>query len=539
MTPSLSEISLYGVGIFFVWRLLNVVFRKSSIPDFKSPAASSFLFGHLKEGHGEDGWEFYRGIRDSGCVTKLKGLLGAEQLYIADPLALHHILVKDQEIYEETKMFYALNRLLFGRGLFAIWGDDHKRQRKILNPVFSMKHMRDVLPVLYPIAHQLRDGLLAETRGNPEYIDVMAWMGRAALEYIGQGGLGHSFSTLDKDKTGDVYANAIKQVLPLITRVFMFTSLLPYIEMLNRGTRRFLVSISPFRLPKDIRDLTDTLEGVSTEILEKKRSALEKGGDAFEGLAGKGKDIMSVLLKANSSSDMTEEDLIGHMNTFIFAATDTTTSALSRILSLLAEHLDIQSKLREEVTAARKEHGDLDYDTLQALPYLDAVCRETLRAYPPVAGILRRATQDTILPLLYPVTLADGKTVINEIPVAGGTEISVSLLGANRCKKIWGEDAEEWKPSRWFEPLPESAVKAHLSGVYSQMMTFSAGGRACIGFKFSEMEMKMVLSILIESLIFEPGLEVSWNIGSVIVPRVKGTGEVFPRLPMKVRPVIV
>ena len=41
----------------------------------------------------------------------------------------------------------------------------------------------------------------------------MAWMGRAALEYIGQGGLGHSFSTLDKDKTGDVYANAIKQVL--------------------------------------------------------------------------------------------------------------------------------------------------------------------------------------------------------------------------------------------------------------------------------------------------------------------------------------
>ena len=95
------------------------------------------------------------------------------------------------------------------------------------------------------------------------------------------------------------------------------------------------------------------------------------------------------------------------------------------------------------------------------LEYSDLNCKLGNESY--------RATQDTILPLLYPVTLADGKTVINEIPVAGGTEISVSLLGANRCKKIWGEDAEEWKPSRWFEPLPESALKAHLSGVYSQM----------------------------------------------------------------------
>ena len=95
----------------------------------------------------------------------------------------------------------------------------------------------------------------------------------------------------------------------------MFTSLLPYIEMLNRGTRRFLVSISPFRLPKDIRDLTDTLEGVSTEILEKKRTALEKGGDAFEGLAGKGKDIMSVCRKFLSASG----DFDDHIDRAVYA----------------------------------------------------------------------------------------------------------------------------------------------------------------------------------------------------------------------------
>ena len=64
----------------------------------------------------------------------------------------------------------------------------------------------------------------------------------------------------------------------------------------------------------------------------------------------------------------------------LFAAMDTTSNAMSRTLQLLAQHPDIQERLRREVVEART-HGDLDYDQLHALPYLDAVCRETLRLY--------------------------------------------------------------------------------------------------------------------------------------------------------------
>ena len=56
---------------------------------------------------------------------------------------------------------------------------------------------------------------------------------------------------------------------------------------------------------------------------------------------------------------------------------------------VLAENPDVQSKLRDEIVTTRKEHGNFDYDTLQALPYLDAVCRETLRVYPPVSSVIR------------------------------------------------------------------------------------------------------------------------------------------------------
>lgn len=67
----------------------------------------------------------------------------------------------------------------------------------------------------------------------------------------------------------------------------------------------------------------------------------------------------------------------------VLAGMDTTANTLSRILQLLAEHPDVQEKLREEIVNAAETEGfdgKLDFDKLMDLPYLNAVCRETLRA---------------------------------------------------------------------------------------------------------------------------------------------------------------
>lgn len=54
---------------------------------------------------------------------------------------------------------------------------------------------------------------------------------------------------------------------------------------------------------------------------------------------------------------------------------------MARLLHLLSKHSNVQDKLRKELIEAkrRKEGQNLSYDELVALPYLDAVCRETLR----------------------------------------------------------------------------------------------------------------------------------------------------------------
>ena len=73
----------------------------------------------------------------------------------------------------------------------------------------------------------------------------------------------------------------------------------------------------------------------------------------------------------------------------VFAGHETTTSAISRVVHQLAMNQEAQERLRKEVTDARALHGDLDYDLLMGLPYLDAVCRETLRLYAPVSVVNR------------------------------------------------------------------------------------------------------------------------------------------------------
>jgi len=215
---------------------------------------------------------------------------------------------------------------------------------------------------------------------------------------------------------------------------------------------------------------------------------------------------------------------------------DTTSGALCRILLLLSTHPDIQNKLRQEIVDARKHHGpgDLEYDELVALPYLDAVCRETLRLYPPLSHVLRTTRQDIVLPLSTPIKGLDGQE-ISEVPIPNNTNIIVGILAANRNPEIWGPDSEEWKPERWLTRLPESVSAAHIPGIYSNLMTFLGGGRACIGFKFAQLVLKVVLSLLIESFEFAPSnKEIFWQMTNIVTPTVVGGGT-KPQLPIVVK----
>ncbi|KAF8825456.1 hypothetical protein HHX47_DHR6000059 [Lentinula edodes] len=302
------------------------------------------------------------------------------------------------------------------------------------------------------------------------------------------------------------------------------------------------------------------LLGTLEQIYKIKLRAFEAGDEAVASQIGRGTDLISILMKENM--DASEEDRLGdteviaQMNTLIFAAMDTTSSAMARLLHLLSRHPEAQKKLRQELIEAKrvKDGQDFSYEELTALPYLDAVCRETLRLYTPASAVTRRARQDAIIPLLKPIIGLDG-TEIHEVAVPNDTAVIVSLSNSNRNSDLWGEDADEWKPERWLSPLPKALVDARIPGVYSHLMTFLGGGRSCMyvlqptlvelnksnaiitdsGFKFSQLEMKVVISTLVEKFQFSPSSkdsEIFWQMNGVTAPVIGKDNH--PQLPMNI-----
>ncbi|KAJ3515822.1 hypothetical protein NLJ89_g1511 [Agrocybe chaxingu] len=568
--PSLS-IDALGVALLagVLWTLIRRS-RKAVLDNIPGPPSESWLNGSLNQLMNRKAWDFNRHIAETyGGVSRIKGIFGSNALFVYDPKALHHILIKvkspstllgyyslndprfmqDQYTYEEPDSVIESNKILFGEGLFTSLGERHRHHRKMLNPVFSINHMREMgersistcgsfithspsrpkVPIFYDVSHKLENTLVKMTERGPKEVDILGWNTRLAMELIGQSGLGYTFDTLQEGAIPHPFANASKQLIPMSgdSPAIMAVWVVPTMTRIGSPRfRRFLVNCMPFKIVRTLRDILDTIHSTAFEILESKKKALREGDEALAEHIGHGKDIISILMKANmeASGDerLTDAELLGQITSLTFAATDTTSGALSRILHLLSTHKDYQSKVREEIRNAKKENGgeDIEYDTLVSLPLLDAICRETLRLYPPVSNLFRTAVSDIVLPLSEPIKGLNGDE-IHEVAIPKDTQICVSILASNRNPKLWGSDSYEWKPERWLNPLPQPLVDAHIPGVYSHF-----------GFKFSQLEMKVALALLLDKLEFSPSdKNVVWHMTGIVTPHESFESK-YPSLPI-------
>ncbi|KZT02243.1 cytochrome P450 [Laetiporus sulphureus 93-53] len=471
---------------------------RERLPHIPGPPSASWLTGNLTQLFNENAWSFHAYLNKTfSGVVRVHTMFNAEDLLVFDSLTLHYIVIKELDNYDESDSTIS-------------------KQRKMLKPLFSMRKMRDILPLIYPVAQDMRNGIAQQLKNGPEVIDLMRWFSRAALEYIGRGGLGHSFGPLD-DKDASAYSDMISRLGHLFLRTTLLRNILPYvIDIGSPSFQRQALRYLPSPAVREMADIVDTLNQKSADIIKSRKAALAAMGE--DDSEAKDVSILGTLLKANldtSKEDrVPDEEVLGQVSMFIFAGEDTTSHLLCRMLHQLAKH------------PARQKTLDL--------PYLDAICRETLRVFPPLTHLPRVARQDTILPLAWPITATDRKTQIKEIAIKKGQSLMVSIIGANHSTRIWGEDAEEWKPERWLQSEAPFVEDARLPGVYSSMMTFLGGSRACMGFKFAEMEMKLVLSTIVEAFAFAEGPPITWEMSSIVRPTVTGQRTTNAQLPLKV-----
>jgi cytochrome P450 len=122
------------------------------------------------------------------------------------------------------------------------------------------------------------------------------------------------------------------------------------------------------------------------------------------------------------------------------------------------------------------------------MPFLNAVCNETLRLYPTIPVSARVASRDT--------------TVLNQF-VPKGTLLILSPWAINRSPQFWGPDADKYNPDRWIHAASEKAN--YMGGTESNynFLTFLHGPRSCIGERFARGELRALLAAFVGNFSFE------------------------------------
>lgn len=395
-------------------------------------------------------------------------------------------------------------RILGKNAIFLAEGSEHRHQRRLLEPAFTFRHIKNLYPIFWHKAREsveamashlslsLNSGLSTfptSRRDEREQsdrnstkphsiLDVDDWAFRVALDIVGAAGLGRDFGSIRDPQvplakvTNEVYKpRGQALILDLLYLVLpgWFVNLIP-------ATRNIVFA----RAGRIIKETCD-------DIVREKRARLV-GKDALSLNQNLDCDITSTLLR---NTGLDDEAIANQMMTFLAGGQEAPAGAITWAVYLLCLHPEIQSRLRDEVRANLPSPSDQEQSIVAAdidnLPYLAAVCAEVLRFMSPAPITIREAINDT--------------TIAGEF-VPKGTNVIVSMWSVNRNEALWGSDAGRFDPTRWLTTVtnPEtgqSSVRMSKSGGAGSnyaFMSFLHGRKNCIGQNFAKAELACVVA---------------------------------------------
>ncbi|KAJ7465309.1 cytochrome P450 [Mycena latifolia] len=548
----------------------------------RGPPCPSFFMGNLMEMHDQENnnlvaeWE-----AAYGSTFVYRGFIGGCRLMTTDPVAVAHILGNAYDYPKPDFVRDSLATMAAGHdGLLTVEGDAHKRQRKILTPAFSSSHIKSLTPIFWDKATKLRDIWLHtasqaddekesnDSKSNssvpPGYarVDVLMWLGRATLDAIGLAGFGYHFNSLTDDN--NELAHAFGVIFSTARKFRVMTILQVWFPFLRRFRRNNAVMTQAHA----------TMRRIGLELIEERsRAVLEEQRQMLSGKAGEidgdktilGRDILSVLIRSNTATSVTESmsvnEVLCQISTFIAAGHETTSSALTWCLYALVQHplaqRNLRTALRDVERDLQSQHAGLEEsdpqlyhqmltDRLSKCEYLDWVIRETLRLHAPITSTMRVCMRDEDE---IPVTAAadngepgcldkTGKR-LSSIRVKKWDIITIPIQAINKSQGLWGEDTRAFRPERWANP--PSTAKA-IPGLYSNTLTFLNGNpldgnRACIGYKFALIEMKIFLYTLLKDIEFrqDPSMVIEKKVNVVTRPFVKSEPALGNQMPLYIR----
>ncbi|PFH47745.1 hypothetical protein AMATHDRAFT_66969 [Amanita thiersii Skay4041] len=450
------------------------------LKDVPGPPCTSFLFGHALElAQSKIGASYNRWSRAYGQTFKLRGPFLEPWLIVGDPKGLSHVLLS--KAYVRPKSDRIALELFFGRGLFCAEGDEHRKMRKTLNGAFTQQSVQDVSQVFYDLAYRLTGKWTDHIDSGTKAFNIGPDLHILTLDAISMTMFMHNLSEA-QDNIPSLLHNITNSPMPKEGAVLAET----------------LVSIFPIllKIPTSIKRWADRLRTELGKIAE--NVWLGKVGI---GMHAKLLDSLNQYQNLENEK-ITKEEAVAQIIGILFAGSETTANMITECLYELANHSDIQTKLRQELAEFKattgRDPGVEDISNASILPYLDAVTRETFRTKAVLREISRAAAEDDIIPLEFPLAGTNRR----EVHVKAGQLINIPVRdGINVDEKIWGSNANIFYPERWIEKegLPPAVNMVRAQG---HVLTFGDGPKVCLGRSFAITEFKVIVSVLVSHFTF-------------------------------------
>lgn len=397
-------------------------------------------------------WQLITWIADPiGCLNRYSQKYGdmftlrlsgfGAYVIVGNPQVIQELFSQDSK-FEMGRGNRIAEPLLGQNALPLMDGERHRRERKLLMPPFHGERLQTYAKQICLITEQVASQWQV---GQP-------FIARTAMQQI-------SLKVILQIVFGLSQGDRYQQLKPcLIDWVNMIDSPLRSSLLFLRFLQQDWGSWTPWgQMKQRQRQIHDLLQAEITE---------RRAGD----IAGR-TDVLSLMMAARDETGqpMSDQELRDELLTLLFAGHETTATTLAWALYQIHQQPEVRENLLQELDSLPGQSSPLE---LTQLPYLTAVCQETLRMYPVTPVIFPRIAK-------VPVQLA-GYSFDPE------TILMPAIYLVHHREQLY-PDPHKFKPERFSERQYSTA----------EYFPFGGGSRRCLGYALAQLEMKLVLATLL------------------------------------------
>ncbi|XP_010242111.1 PREDICTED: cytochrome P450 CYP72A219-like [Nelumbo nucifera] len=378
-------------------------------------------------------------------------------LHIMDPEQVKDILSNKIEQFQKLHNPFTEQLL---PGLANYEGEKWAKHRRIITPAFHLEKLKRMLPAFLAGCNELirKWDQLVEPEGSCE-LDMWPEVQNLTGDIISRTAFGTSY------EEGMRIFQLLNEHAKIIIQDLIYTFIPGY-------------RLLPTKMNKRIKEINREVEALLRGIIKQRELSIKLGEATKD-------DLLGLLLESNfkeiqEHGAMSNEELMEECKLFYFAGQETTANLLLWTIVVLSMHQVWQKRAREEVLEIFGENKP-DFDQLNRLKIVPMILYEVLRLYPPVFLSAR---------------CSDKKIKLGKTCLPPGIQLLIPIISIHHSREFWGEDAEEFKPERFYEGVSKAAKT-------QAFFPFGWGPRICIGQNFAMAEAKVALAMILQHFSFE------------------------------------